>query len=410
MKRKSRKVSDIAALDELIADITLDAYGEDEQLAAFCQVFEDEVPLPAEGFVIGELVSIVAFDYDGNERRGLTAKCRRADGSEHLISVADVVFPKNSHGARYVAAYRKWLGLEPYPPRVPDLRTKRQHKATSDDLDLSGPVELIALSVKDRAVRCRLPGRDRVVTLRATRLWDMVPGEIVTVKARKMWRYGGHPYLSGEVESTRLDAASLGLIPLRLEEYEMWDPDDEYWGEKDAPIDEWTKRIIARGPRRRFEMEQVLPGRNTDDPFSDPITEANDLKDAGDHVAAQRILMELCEADLRCLDAHAHLGNLAFDHRPEDAIRHYEAGLRIGELSLGDDFDGVLPWGYINNRPFLRCMHGYGLCLWRLRRFEDAKRVFERMLWFNPSDNQGARFLIGVVLGRKLWEDHESLA
>ena len=36
--------------------------------------------------------------------------------------------------------------------------------------------------------------------------------------------------------------------------------------------------------------------------------------------------MNLLVADLRCLDAHAHLGNLAFDHEPEKAIRHYEVG------------------------------------------------------------------------------------
>ena len=99
--------------------------------------------------------------------------------------------------------------------------------------------------------------------------------------------------------------------------------------------------------------------------------------------------MDLCQADLRCLDAHSHLGNFVFDHRPKDAIRHYEVGFRIGELSLGESFDGVLPWGWIDNRPFLRCMHGYGLCLWRLGRFEEAGRVFNRMLWLNPSDNQG---------------------
>ena len=32
---------------------------------------------------------------------------------------------------------------------------------------------------------------------------------------------------------------------------------------------------------------------------------------------------------------------------PELAIRHYEVGLRIGDLSLGDNFDGVLLWGHI---------------------------------------------------------------
>lgn len=114
--------------------------------------------------------------------------------------------------------------------------------------------------------------------------------------------------------------------------------------------------------------------------------------------------MELCHADLRCLDAHAHLGNFVFDRSPEDAIRHYAVGLRIGELSLGDDFDDVLLWGHINNRPFLRCMHGYGLCLWRLGRFDAAGRVFDRMLWLNPSDNQGARFLIDDVRAGTVWE------
>ena len=155
-------------------------------------------------------------------------------------------------------------------------------------------------------------------------------------------------------------------------------------------------------------MEQVLPGEDPDDPSDDPITQSNDLKDAGEWAEAETILMELCQTDLRCLDAHSHLGNLVFDRRPEHAIRHYEVGLRIGELSLGPDFDGVLLWGHIDNRPFLRCMHGYGLCLWRLGRFEEAERVFDRMLWLNPSDNQGVRFLVDDVRAKTAWEDREN--
>jgi hypothetical protein len=189
----------------------------------------------------------------------------------------------------------------------------------------------------------------------------------------------------------------------------MWDPAKHNRGDEGSPIEEWAKPILARGPRPRFEMEQRLPGEDPDEPLSDPITEANDLKSAGDLSAAQRILMRLCESDLRCLDAHAHLGNLVFDRRPEVAICHYEVGLRIGELSLGDDFDGVLSWGYIDNRPFLRCMHAYGLCLWRLGKYKNAARVLERMLWLNPSDNQDVRFLIRDVRARKRWEDDGSL-
>ena len=53
-------------------------------------------------------------------------------------------------------------------------------------------------------------------------------------------------------------------------------------------------------------------------------------------------------------------------------------------------------------------MHGYGLCLWRLERWEEAERVFDRMLWMNPSDNQGVRFLLPRVRAWGPWIDDEA--
>jgi hypothetical protein len=151
-------------------------------------------------------------------------------------------------------------------------------------------------------------------------------------------------------------------------------------------------------------MEQVLSGAEPLDD-SDPIIESNELKSSGDIVGARNKLMDLCQADLRCLDAHAHLGHMSFERWPEDAILHYEVGVRIGELSLGGGFEGVLPWILIDNRPFLRCMHGYGLCLWRLERFEEAGLIFKRMIMLNPSDNQGIRFLINQVGAGQKWRE-----
>ncbi len=399
---------DSSTLDRLLDEVLTDAYGDDEQLWAFQQAFEDNVELPADAFVIGEPVSITGIDYDGNERRGLTATCQREDGSEHVVAAAELAFAERSAGALHVAAYRKWLGLEPFPANVQTpVRRNRQHKATAEDLDLSGPIELVALSIKERAARCRLLGSERVITLRASGLWDIVPGEIVTIRPRKQWRYAGHPYLSGEIESSRLDVAALGLVPLRLSECGMWDPKEHYWGEKGEPNEEWAKPIIARGPRPQLGMEQIVPGADPDDPYSDPITESINLKEADDDSRAHKVLMDLCQSDLRYLDAHAHLGNFVFDVRPQVAIRHYEVGVRIGELSLGDGFEGVLPWGLIDNRPFLRCMQGYGLCLWRLGRLDDAERVFDRMLWLNPTDNQGVRFLLAEIRAGESWEDRD---
>ena len=94
-----------------------------------------------------------------------------------------------------------------------------------------------------------------------------------------------------------------------------------------------------------------------------------------------------------------------FDHNPKEAVRHYEVGLRVGELSLGNNFDGLLPWDSIDNRPFLRCMYGYGLCLWRLGRQPETRHIFDRMLWLNPADNQGVRFLIEGIQNGRSWEE-----
>ena len=267
-------------------------------------------------------------------------------------------------------------------------------------------VELAVISVKTNNARCRVLGSDLIITFR-TRVWDIVPGEIITAQPRKFWRYAGHPYLSGEIEFTRIEIPLLGLKPLLLTDFGMWNPRTSI-GVRRA--NQWRNGPNRSSPVARcpeYEMEQVLPGDDPDDPDSDPIIESNELQETGDYSGAYKILMELLESDLRCLDAHCHLGNLAFDHMPELAIKHYEVGVRIGELSLGEKFDGVLPWGLIDNRPFLRCLDGYGLCVWRLGRFEEAERVFERMLWLNPSDNQGARFLLDSVKDRKEWEPEE---
>jgi hypothetical protein len=53
-------------------------------------------------------------------------------------------------------------------------------------------------------------------------------------------------------------------------------------------------------------------------------------------------------------------------------------------------------------------MHGFGLCLWRLKRFKDARNIFDRMLWLNPSDNQGVRFLLEDVRAKVAWENSEN--
>ncbi len=355
--------------------------------------------LPAAGTarMVGERVRLLSVEHAG-ERRGLVARVERK-GTTHTVSLADLEVEVGSPLREVIDRYRAYLGIDPAPaspaPGAPPV-----------GLSPGATVEAIVLSVKTNAARCRLVAGDATFTLRCADVYDLVPGELATLRLAKVWRHAGHPYASGEIARCRLSADRLGLVPLQLSRHGDWDPAEEDWGEEEA-ISEWARAIVARGPRPAFELEQMLPGVDPDNWETDPILEAVELREAGDGQGARTRLMELLDRDLRCLDAHAHLGNQEFDLMPDKALRHYEAGVRIGELSFPPDFDGVLPWALVANRPFLRCLHGYGLTLWRLGRGDDAAGVFERVLRLDPSDAQGVRSLLADVRRGRSWEARE---
>ena len=168
MSNKKYKKEIQALLDEII----IDAYGDIEQLWAFHQAFEDNIPVPADVFIMGLPCILIDIEYDGNERRGLTANCKRDDGSEHEVPVAEIVFPQGSIGVLYVDAYRQWMGLEPIPPvKIPGSSRKiLKHKAQAEDIDVKGPVDLIVVSVKQNAARCCILDNNRIITLKASQL------------------------------------------------------------------------------------------------------------------------------------------------------------------------------------------------------------------------------------------------
>jgi tetratricopeptide (TPR) repeat protein len=267
-------------------------------------------------------------------------------------------------------------------------------------------VEAVVLKVNRQSARVRIPGESGQLTFRSGRIWHLAPGHLVTLAIDKRWTWKGDPYASGRAENPRIAVEQLGLEPLPLHGgelvnlrsgYEPFRRPDPY-----APM--W--RSLTARPRPDFEMDPIAWGEFPDVDFEDNLTcEAAELAGAGDAIGARELLMEALGIDLRCLDAHAHLGNLEVDYSPERAIVHYEIGVRIGELSLPDGFEGLLRWGHINNRPYLRCLHGYALCLWRLGQRARAEQAFEQILSLNPHDNQGVRFCWGDLRAGHAWED-----
>lgn len=321
------------AIGELIEEILVDAYGDYEQLCSFCQAFEDNARFPFAGRVVGVDVEVTAVDFDGDERRGLVAVCRR-EGERQTGSLLDVIpaGPLPLQTRQLLDAYRRWSGVDP----------------------------LIVAEPASVAIPWRYP---------RFALVDAQPG------------------------------APLALNPLG-----DWDPAEEYWGEPNEPVHPLWQDVIAAGVRPCFEMEQVLPGVEDDDWDRDPIVDATQLHRAGHHRQAIRALEGLLAVDARCVDAWAHLGLIAFDTRgPGPAAELYQAGVAIAEHTLPVGFDGVLPWGWVDNRPFLRCLHGLALCAWRQRRWTDAETMFTARVWLDPTGSLSALACLDPVQSPQRW-------
>jgi hypothetical protein len=95
--------------------------------------------------VVGAAVEVTAVDYEGDERRGLLALCRR-DGATHRIPLLDVIpaGPLSLATARLVAAYRQWWGAAPQtvPPSQPDTPAWR-YEALAPRIEIEPPLALI---------------------------------------------------------------------------------------------------------------------------------------------------------------------------------------------------------------------------------------------------------------------------
>ena len=265
--------------------------------------------------------------------------------------------------------------------------------------------DAIVLKVNDRSARVRILGEAGELTFKSGDACELVPGHVATLRITKRWTWRGDAYASGEVERAVLDVARLGLEPLPLRDGELFDAREVYepFPAPDPYAPLWRK-LTAR-PKPAFEFDALAWGPRSEDLDEHPVSDAADLVAAGDEEGATLFLMDVLHHDLRCIDAHRHLGNIEFERNPKGALLHYEVGIAIGELSLPRGFDGFLPWACLYNRPFLRCLHGAALCYWRLGRAFEAQMMFERILALNPNDNQGVRFCWNDLREGRTWEE-----
>jgi tetratricopeptide (TPR) repeat protein len=119
--------------------------------------------------------------------------------------------------------------------------------------------------------------------------------------------------------------------------------------------------------------------------------------EAGDDETAEKEYRELIATFPEFIDVHHHLALLLDEtgRRPE-ALRIWgqvvDLGLRVleGGFTRGED---LLPWGILDNRPFLRAYHGLAIAWLEDGFVKPALSIFNDILDMNPNDNQGVRAL-----------------
>ena len=96
-----------ADLDELVEEAIVDVYGEDEQLAGFYAMIEENLALPFTAWVLGAEVTVEGIDLTDC---GIAAICVRGTHRQS-IAILDLPLPAPPPpGSEWIRAYGRWAG------------------------------------------------------------------------------------------------------------------------------------------------------------------------------------------------------------------------------------------------------------------------------------------------------------
>jgi len=100
-------------------------------------------------------------------------------------------------------------------------------------------------------------------------------------------------------------------------------------------------------------------------------------------------------------DAWCGRGKAYYDlGRLERADRAFRRGLGCARRNMARLGGAPRWWADENTRPYLRALHGRGLCRFWMAHYEEAARLFRRLLRLAPGDPLDVRFLLGETYFR----------
>ncbi len=104
--KRRREGPTAARLDEMIAEATVDAYDESEQVVGFYTMLEDHLAVPFKTEVLRVEVTVERIDMTDDDQ--IVAVCSRGK-SRQRVPILDLPLPSPPpDGADWIMAYRRW--------------------------------------------------------------------------------------------------------------------------------------------------------------------------------------------------------------------------------------------------------------------------------------------------------------
>ncbi len=130
-----------------------------------------------------------------------------------------------------------------------------------------------------------------------------------------------------------------------------------------------------------------------------------DHLDRGEPEEALECFQRALEMDPEDPEAWCGSGKACYDlGRLKRADQDYRRAVRYARQRLGpiegDPRRARRWWTDVRTRPYMRALHGRGLTRFWLGAYEDAARIFRKLLKLSPSDPLDVRFLVGETCFR----------
>ncbi len=260
---------------------------------------------------------------------------------------------------------------------------------------------LLVLKLTNTGFRARDLDSNEMVSVKTSVSLDTIELNTLEFSVSKEWMFKKNKYLSGTVNSSRFVIENIDAPGHEYDIEGLWDPRDSFGDEAEQYFPEY----LAEGLRDYYVFKDYTGYgfyRKDEDPVSDAV-EADTWEER------YNILTKLWEDYPQCIDALVHIGNLHLDsrYRLPNALNCYKTSVHIAEKNLPEDFDGVVLWECLENRPYLRALHGLCLTYWKMKEFEDARKVAEKMMRLCPGDNIGIRGIIGPITDHEEWREED---